>query len=169
LANLASASSDELLQLHTLNGALRDGGHDAAEDACRLGGIRISIDMLKSKRPEVFHLNHLISDVKICQKDQSKTATLHKIAGIDGCSPQDLWKIMENPHQNCWKIIGFSMVFTHPQVLEKSLDAMWLLVDDHDRCQELLVRNGVHEFWRILRRHRNDQLASNVFRLDGFV
>ncbi|CAL1133260.1 unnamed protein product [Cladocopium goreaui] len=102
LANLASASSDELLQLHTLNGALRDGGHDAAEDACRLGGIRISIDMLKSKRPEV---------------------------------------------------------------LEKSLEALWLLVDDHDSCQELIQRNGHHEIWRILRRHRNDQLASNVFRL----
>ena len=77
LATLASTSSDDLQlqRLNGLNGALRDGGHDAAEDACRLGGIRISIDLLKSKRPEVFHPQfYLISDVKICQEKHRKTS-----------------------------------------------------------------------------------------------
>ena len=103
LANLNTNSGDAVLSsLLGFNRALVNGGHPAAEEACRLGGLRISVDLLKSKSPEV---------------------------------------------------------------LEQTVEALWLLVDDHESCQELITLNGHQEMWQILTQHQSHHLTRNVFRL----
>ena len=109
LAKLAS-SSDELPWLQMLNGALRDGGRDAAEEACRWGGIRISIDILKSKRPEAPFCCEKIR----AQNRNSWLGLMDAHPVLSSSSSQDPWENHMETHR-------FSMVFID----------FWILLDVH--------------------------------------
>lgn len=55
---------------------------------------------------------------------------------------------------------------TSPQVLQKTMENLWLLVDDHESCQAMIQLNGHRRLWQILSRYgSNAAICRAIFML----